>query len=86
MEEGDGTIWTLQELTQIAGKPWYALQRHSDAGVERQYTGYEHEMTALCRTLRITPERLPRTTEEEFLQRATEQQLGGPPPAEGRMR
>ncbi len=86
MEEGDGTIWTLQEFTQIAGKLWYALQRHSDAGVQRQYTGFEHEMTALCRTLCITPERLPRTTEEEFLKRATEEQGEGPPPAEGRMR
>lgn len=86
MGDGDGSVWTLQEFTQVAGKPWYALQQHSDAGVQRQYTGFDHEMTALCRTLRVTPERLPPTTEEEFLKRAMEQQGEGPPPIEGRMR
>jgi hypothetical protein len=64
-----GTIWTLQQFTTVAGKPWYALQQHTDAGVERQYTGYRHEMDALCRELRIVPEALPPTTEEEFLRR-----------------
>jgi hypothetical protein len=66
----EGTLWTLQKFTTVAGRPWYALQQHSDSGVERQYTGYKHEMDALCRELRITPELLPPTTEEEFLKRA----------------
>jgi hypothetical protein len=64
------TFRTLQEFAEVAGKPWYALQRHSDAGVERQYTGYRDEVDAPTRQLGICYEELPATTEEEFLRRA----------------
>lgn len=78
-------FWTLQQFTTVAGQPWYALQQHSDGGVERQYTGYEHEMTALCRKLRVTPQVLPPTTEEEFLSRS-QGDMPSEPPGEGRLR
>ncbi len=70
MRKVDSTIWTLQQFTTVAGQPWYALQQQSDGGMEKQFTGYHHEMTALCRKLRITPEVLTPTTEEEFLRQA----------------
>jgi hypothetical protein len=63
--------WTLQQFATIAGHPWFALQRHSDAGVEQQFTGYRHEMEALAKQLGVQPEELPPTTAEEFLERGT---------------
>jgi hypothetical protein len=80
-----GTSWTLQEFTTVAGRPWYALQQHSDGGVERQYTGNKQEMDALCRKHRIRPQKLPPTTEEEFLSRA-EGDMPQEPSTEGRDR
>ena len=85
MAESGSIIWTLQEFTQVAGKPWFALQEHTDAGVQRQFSGYKHELAALCRKLRISPERLAPTTEEEFIKRQVEEQGEGPR-AEGRLR
>lgn len=65
-------LWTLQQFAIVAGQPWFALQRHSDGGVERQFTGYRHEMDDLTGTLGITPEELPVITEEEFFARCGE--------------
>jgi hypothetical protein len=84
MADDTGALWTLQQFTEVAGKPWYALQRHSDAGIEWQYTGYRHEVDTLIRKLRIKPEELPPTTEEEFLSRAAGDLPE--PPAAGRSR
>ena len=67
------TRWTLQQFTAIAGRPWYALQGRSGAGVERQYTGYAEELAELARHLGITPEVLPATTEADFFRRCAEE-------------
>lgn len=69
MAQDPGTLWTLQQFTTLAGRPWYALQQHSDAGIRHQLTGYRHEMEARARELRITPQELPPTTEEAFFHR-----------------
>ena len=62
----EGWHWTLQQFTTVCGKPWYALQVQTDAGVLRQWTGYRHEMDELSKKLGVEPEELPPTTEEEF--------------------
>jgi len=70
---GQGILWTLQQFwTGPTGKPWYALQKQTDEGVIWQYTGYRHEVEAICRRVNppIVPQELPPTTEEEFLRRA----------------
>jgi len=59
--------WTVQQFTTVAGRPWFALQLQSDGGVDRQYTGYFHEMKHLAAELGVTPQVRAPTTEEEFL-------------------
>jgi hypothetical protein len=71
MADDAGVFWTLQQFwTGPTGKPWYALQKQNDEGVLQQFTGYRHEIDAICKEYGITPEELPPTTEEEFLKRA----------------
>lgn len=62
-------IWTIQLFAIVAGQPWFALQLHSDGGIERQFTGYRREMDDLTGKLGISPEELPAITEEEFFSR-----------------
>ena len=61
--------WTLQEVTTLAGKPWYALLLQSDDGVERQHMGYRWETDARAVELGIVPEKLPAITAMEFFSR-----------------
>lgn len=70
MTGGPRRYWALQQFTTANGKPWYALQLHTEAGIERQVVGYRFQMDDLCRQLGITPKELPPTTEEEFSSRA----------------
>ena len=65
----NGTHWTLQQFTTIAGHPWFALQQHNDAGIISQFTGYRHEVDAMCSKHGITPEELDPITEQEFFDR-----------------
>ncbi len=58
--------WTVQQFAEVAGQPWYALQEHGPDGIERQYTGYAHEVAELAATLKVSPRQLPPTTEETF--------------------
>ena len=69
MTERAASLWTLQEFATVAGKPWFALQKQSDAGILSQWTGYRHEVDELAARLAITPEELPATTEDEFFAR-----------------
>lgn len=62
--------WTLQQFTTLPGGPWLALQEQDDAGIMRQFTGYRHELEAIARQLRVTPQELEPITEQEFLSRA----------------
>ncbi len=66
---GDGKHWTLQQFTEINNKPYYALQRHSDAGVMWQCTGYRYEINAVMAAHRITPELLDPIAEDDFFAR-----------------
>lgn len=71
----DGTHWTVQQFSTVAGRPWFALQKHNDAGVIWQATGYRHEMETLCRNHSITPDELKPINEAEFNRRS---QTSGP--------
>ena len=61
--------WTLQEFTTIAGRPYFALQMENDAGVQKRFTGYRHEMDALAADIGISAEQLDPIGEEEFFAR-----------------
>lgn len=61
--------WTVQQFTTLPGGPWYALHKQTDEGVIWGFTGYRHEIDALCRKLRIDPEELPPIAEEEYHRR-----------------
>lgn len=65
----DGSHWTVQQFTTVAGKPWFALQKHNDSGVVWQATGYRHEIESLCKLRNIQPEKLDPIDEEEFYRR-----------------
>jgi hypothetical protein len=69
LEDKAAAVWTLQQFTTLAGKAWFALQRHNDSSVVQQITGYSHEIEQHLEQMGITPEVLPSTTEEEFLKR-----------------
>jgi hypothetical protein len=59
--------WTLQAFTEINGEPWMALQEHAaDGSIERQITGFEHELRQTAQQNNITPRVLPPTSEEQF--------------------
>ena len=59
--------WTLQAFTEINGQPWMALQEHAaDGSIERQITGFEHELRQPAQQNNITPRVLPPTSEEQF--------------------
>jgi hypothetical protein len=59
--------WTLQAFTEINGQPWMALQEHAaDGSIERQITGFEHELRQTAQQNNITPRVLPPTSEEQF--------------------
>ena len=59
--------WTLQAFTEITGQPWMALQEHAaDGSIERQITGFEHELRQTAQQNNITPRVLPPTSEEQF--------------------
>lgn len=61
-----GFFWTLQEFARVGRSPWYALRQHTKTGIERQYTGFKHEMETLAKALGIVPRLLPETTEARF--------------------
>jgi hypothetical protein len=59
--------WTLQAFSEINGQPWMALQEHAaDGSIERQITGFEHELRQTAQQNNITPRVLPPTSEEQF--------------------
>ena len=71
MADNTGVVWTLQQFaTGPTCEPWYALQRQNDAEVLWQFTGYRHEIDAICKKYGIAPKELPPTAEEEFLKRS----------------
>lgn len=64
-------LWTVQQFSVgPTGLPWLALQKHSDAGVEYQYTGHRWEIDNICAELGIIPEELAPISEQEFYARA----------------
>ena len=65
-EDTAGSFWTLQEFIRMGSNAWYALQKHTESGIERQYTGFKHEMDNLARAMGVTPKSLPPTTEQHF--------------------
>jgi hypothetical protein len=65
-QTGAVSFWTLQEFTRVGRSPWYALQQHTPEGIDRQYTGFKHEMDTLAQALGVTPRMLPATGEAEF--------------------
>jgi len=65
-----GTHWTIQQFSEVCGRPWYALQKQDDGGVIQGFTGYRHELTALCELHGIEPEELEPISEAEYLRRA----------------
>jgi hypothetical protein len=68
MRDDTGVYWTLRQFwTGPTGQPWYALQQQNDQGVLWLFTGYRHEVDAICQKRGITPEELPPTTEAGFL-------------------
>lgn len=68
---GQGSVWTIQQFTTICGQPWLALQRQNDEGVQWGFTGYRHEIDALCRKHSIIPRELEPITENEYYRRIT---------------
>jgi hypothetical protein len=47
-QEEAQSLWTLQQFSEINGKPWLALREHNlDGTIQRQYTGTTEEITAL---------------------------------------
>jgi hypothetical protein len=69
-ESNDNAIsnrWTLQAFTEINGQPWMALQEHAaDGSIQRQLTGFEHELRLTAQQNNITPRVLPPISEEQF--------------------
>ncbi len=66
---GEGTYWTVQQFTTIAGKPWYALQQREGDQAIQKFTGDRDEIDRLCRKFKIEPQELEPVTEEEFFSR-----------------
>jgi hypothetical protein len=68
MRDDTGVYWTLQQFCAgPTGRPWCAVQQQNDQGVLWPFTGYRHEVEAICQKRGITPEELPTTSEAEFL-------------------
>ena len=68
MRDDTGVYWTLQQFwAGLTAQPWRALQQENDQGVLWPFTGYRHEVEAICQKRSITPEELPTTTKAEFL-------------------
>lgn len=65
----DTAHWTVQQFATLPGGPWYALHKETDEGVIWGFTGYRHEIDALCQKQGITPEELPPIAEEEYYRR-----------------
>lgn len=65
-QQASQSNWTIQQFAEVAGQPWYVLQEHGPDGVQRQYTGYAHEVAELAATIHVSPRQLPATTEEAF--------------------
>ncbi len=60
--------WTLQQFSEVAGKPWYALAERDETGnVVRQFTGYRGEMDEFARQYGLKPRELPAIAESQFL-------------------
>jgi len=60
--------WTLQQFSEVAGKPWYALAERDEKGnVVRQFTGNRGEMDEFARQHGLKPRELPATAESQFL-------------------
>ena len=61
------SLWTLQQFSEINGKPWLALREHNlDGTIQRQYTGTTEEIAALTAANNISPRQLPAVSEEHF--------------------
>jgi hypothetical protein len=61
------SLWTLQQFSEVNGKPWLALREHNlDGTIQRQYTGTEEEIAALTTANNISARRLPAVSEEHF--------------------
>jgi hypothetical protein len=75
--------WTLQQFSEVAGKPWYALAERDETGnVVRQFTGYRGEMDEFARQYGLKPRELPAIAESQFL---AEQMKSGEPGATERV-
>jgi len=60
--------WTLQQFTEVAGKPWYALAERDEKGnVVRQFTGNRGEMDEFAQQHGLKPRELPAIAESRFL-------------------
>jgi hypothetical protein len=66
-QEEAQSLWTLQQFSEINGKPWLALREHNlDGTIQRQYTGTNEEIAALTAANNISPRQLPAVSEEHF--------------------
>jgi hypothetical protein len=61
------SLWTLQQFSEVNGKPWLALREHNlDGTIQRQYTGTTEEIAALTAANNISARALPAISEERF--------------------
>jgi hypothetical protein len=61
------SLWTLQQFSEVNGKPWLALREHNlDGTIQRQYTGTTEEIAALTAANNISARPLPAISEERF--------------------
>jgi hypothetical protein len=61
------SLWTIQQFSELNGKPWLALREHNpDGTIQRQYTGTTEEIAALTAANNISPRQLPAVSEEHF--------------------
>jgi hypothetical protein len=61
------SLWTLQQFSEVNGKPWLALREYNlDGSIQHQYTGTAEEIAALTAANNISPRPLPAVTEEHF--------------------
>ena len=61
------SLWTVQQFSEVNGKPWLALREHNlDGSIQRQFTGTSEEIAALTAANNISARPLPAVSEEHF--------------------
>ncbi len=66
-QEEAESFWTVQQFSEINGKPWLALREHNlDGTIQRQYTGTTEEIAALTAANNISARPLAAISEERF--------------------